>query len=130
MFKKVGRNIINGIGFGSFAYLMVLLFKIQTTIPTTRNILSILIMSVGIGLISLIFENETLVFLAQLALHLIGTLILVVVMMFYNSWVLGSSFWIIFILLYVVFWTISGIQRYMQVEKMNTAISRRRKNMK
>ena len=127
MVKKFFRNVMSGIGFGSFAYMIILLFKIQTTIPTTKNILSILLMSVGIGIISLVFENETPIFLIQLIIHFTGTLTLVIIMMRYNSWVIEPIFWGIFISLYIVFWIISGIQRYMQVEKMNSAINRRRK---
>lgn len=130
MLKKACRNSISGLGFGSFAYLMILLFKIQPTLPTTKNILSILLMSIGIGLISLIFENETLPFLAQLLIHLIGTLSLVIAMMVYNSWVLEATFWMIFITLYLAFWFISGLQQYMQVGKINDAIDRRRRSMK
>ena len=129
MFKKIARNVISGIGFGSFAYILVLLFKVQTTIPTTANILSMLVMSVGIGLISLIFENDTLPWLAELGIHFVGTFLLVTSMMRFNHWPLVPSFWVIFITLYVVYWGIIRVQRYLQIDRINTAIAKRRQKM-
>lgn len=130
MIKKLVRNSFNGVAYGSFAYLLVLLFKIQTTIPTTGNIISVLVMSVGIGWVSLIFEFEQFPFLIEILLHFLGTLTLVITMMYFNSWNLSGKFWISFVLLYVIFWIIIRIRRYLQIEKVNLAIQNRRLNKK
>lgn len=130
MLKKLARNSFTGIGYGSFAYLLILLFKVQPTIPTTTNILSILIMSMGIGWISLIFEVEQFPLLAEVLFHFLGTLALVVAMMFFNQWRLSGGFWLIFISIYVICWILIRIKNFLQVEKVNLAIQKRRLSKK
>ncbi|WKF84046.1 DUF3021 domain-containing protein [Lacticaseibacillus pantheris] len=130
MVKKIARNTITGIGFGSFAYVLVLLFKVQTTMPTTANIISILVMSAGIGWISLVFESDALTWLAELGIHFVGTLLLVTIMMGFNGWLLAPSFWIVFVVLYVAFWIIIRVQHAVQVQRINAAIVQRRQKLK
>lgn len=130
MVKKIARNTITGIGFGSFAYVLVLLFKVQTTMPTTANIISILVMSAGIGWISLVFESDALPWLAELGIHFAGTLLLVTIMMGFNGWLLAPSFWIVFVVLYVAFWIIIRVQHAVQVQRINAAIVQRRQKLK
>lgn len=130
MVKKIARNTITGIGFGSFAYVLVLLFKVQTTMPTTANIISILVMSAGIGWISLVFESDVLPWLAELGIHFVGTLLLVTIMMGFNGWLLAPSFWIVFVVLYVAFWIIIRVQHAVQVQRINAAIVQRRQKLK
>ena len=126
MGKKMLRHAIIGIGFGSFSYLLVLLFKVQTTMPTTSNIISILVMSVGIGWLSLLFDGDRLPWLAAVGLHWVGTFLLVVVMMSFNHWLRHPSFWVVFVALYIICWVVVRVQHYLQVERINTAIAKRR----
>ncbi|WP_203650028.1 DUF3021 domain-containing protein [Secundilactobacillus yichangensis] len=125
MLKKIVRNTITGIGFGSFAYILVLLFKIQTTMPTTTNIISVLVMSAGIGWISLVFDSDALPWIAELGIHFVGTFLLVAIMMRLNHWPLVPLFWIVFVALYIVIWVIIRIQQAIQVDRINTAIAKR-----
>jgi len=126
MLKKIARNAMNGIGFGSFSYILILLFKVQPIMPTTANIISVLVMSVGIGMVSLIFESDSLPWLAEFGIHFVGTFLLVAGMMAFNHWPIVPSFWVIFVALYVICWIIIRVRRYLQVERINTAIARRR----
>ncbi|MFC6180697.1 DUF3021 domain-containing protein [Lactiplantibacillus daowaiensis] len=124
--KKVLQYAISGIGYGSFAYLIVLLFNIQLTRPTAANILSILLMSAGIGLLALIFEGDWLPELALVGIHLLGSLGLVMAMIWYNDWTFGPLFWLVFIALYIVIWALVRLNRYLQVEKINQKLKQRR----
>ncbi|MFC6202829.1 DUF3021 domain-containing protein [Lactiplantibacillus nangangensis] len=126
MLKKIARNAMSGIGFGSFSYILILLFKVQPIMPTTANIISVLVMSVGIGMVSLIFESDSLPWLAEFGIHFVGTFLLVAGMMVFNHWPIVPSFWVIFVALYVICWIIIRVRRYLQVERINTAIARRR----
>lgn len=127
MLKKIARNAINGIGYGSFAYILILLFKVQPIMPTAANIISVLVMSVGIGMMSLIFESDSLPWLTELGIHFAGTFLLAAGMMIFNDWPIVPSFWVTFVGLYVIYWIIIRVQRYLQVERINAAIGRRRK---
>ncbi|BDZ30291.1 DUF3021 domain-containing protein [Lactiplantibacillus sp. WILCCON 0030] len=126
MLKKIVHNAMSGIGFGSFAYMLIMLFKVQPIMPTTANILSILVMSVGIGMVSLIFQSDALPWLTELGIHFVGTFFLVAAMMGFNHWPIVPSFWVTFVALYVICWIIIRVQRYLQVERINSAIAKRR----
>lgn len=129
MLKESLHNTITGIGFGSFAYLLVLLFKVQATMPTTANILSVLAMSVGIGLVALIFDTDVLPWGVEVAIHFVATLLLVIATMIYNGWLLMPSFWLVFVLIYAFYWAVVRVQQYLRIEKINAAIARRREHL-
>jgi len=123
--KTAIRYSINGVSYGSFAYLMVLLFKIQVTPPTAMNIISIWVMSVAIGLLSLVFQSERLSTLTCLVIHFVGSMGLVMGMLWANGWPLAPVFWLVFVLLYLFNWAVIRLNQYLQVEKVNQLLLKR-----
>jgi len=113
------------VSYGSFAYLMVLLFKIQVTPPTAMNIISIWVMSVAIGLLSLVFQSERLSTLTCLVIHFVGSMGLVMGMLWANGWPLAPVFWLVFVLLYLFNWAVIRLNQYLQVEKVNQLLLKR-----
>lgn len=130
--KRLLRYAIIGIGYGSFSYLLILMLHIQDVPPTSVNIFSILLMSAGIGILSILFDIENLNFLTALGIHFFATLALVITMMLFNGWidsVINSvGFWLIFLTIYIAVWALYRIQLYLNVEKMNRVLAQHRKN--
>ena len=119
--KKILQYACIGIGYGSFFYLMILLYR-QGITPTRESILATLFMSALIGISAILFDIEKLNFLSALSLA-IG-------IMFYNEWaddiMHDIEFWLIFIIIYVSVWAISCISNSLRVGKINRALSKKR----
>ena len=128
--KKVFSAMLSGLRTGSLAYLFVLLFNIQKSPVTKWNIISVLIMSACIGLVSLIFKSDRFSFLKLLMIHFLLTLGLVATMMISNDWgniLLLPSFWIDFLLIYIIIWGSVRLDVYLKTQKINQALSKRHK---
>ncbi len=126
--KKVIQYAGIGIGYGSFSYLMILVYR-QGITPTRESILSTLLMSALIGISAILFDIEKLNFLSALVIHLICTLSLVIATMFYNGWaediMHDTEFWMIFIIIYIAVWAASYISNSLKVDKINRALSKK-----
>ncbi|GEQ37485.1 hypothetical protein TH5N_06110 [Tetragenococcus halophilus] len=127
--KKILQYACIGIGYGSFFYLMILLYR-QGIAPTRESILATLFMSALIGISAILFDIEKLNFLSALIIHFICTLSLAIGIMFYNEWaddiMHDIEFWLIFIIIYVSVWAISCISNSLRVGKINRALSKKR----
>ncbi|GMG61631.1 hypothetical protein TEHAB4_13780 [Tetragenococcus halophilus] len=127
--KKILQYACIGIGYGSFFYLMILLYR-QGITPTRESILATLFMSALIGISAILFDIEKLNFLSALIIHFICTLSLAIGIMFYNEWaddiMHDIEFWLIFIIIYVSVWAISYISNSLRVGKINRALSKKR----
>ncbi|AYW49060.1 DUF3021 domain-containing protein [Tetragenococcus halophilus] len=127
--KKILQYACIGIGYGSFFYLMILLYR-QGITPTRESILATLFMSALIGISAILFDIEKLNFLSALIIHFICTLSLAIGIMFYNEWaddiMHDIEFWLIFIIIYVSVWAISCISNSLRVGKINRALSKKR----
>ncbi len=130
--NKVIRYALQGMGYGGVAYLLLMASHLEPMASTTKSILSILLMSAAIGIVSLIFESDWLSFSVALGLHLCGTLVLVIAMLFYNGWqfvlMTRGTFWIVFFLVYVGIWAAVSLDQHLRVTKINRAITERNKN--
>lgn len=116
-------------GFGSFVYLMVITFRLQTRLPSIQNTASILLMSILIGLLSLIFQSERLPFALELSIHFILTLAIVALTVSYNGWskfILRSPlFWVIFLLVYLVIWLVVYLNLFLNVQEINGQLKKK-----
>ena len=122
--KKIATSMLEGLRTGSLAYLLVLAFRIQESPVTTSNILSILI-----GLFSLLFEIERFSYLVQWTIHFFLTLMVVSVMMVYNGWAFNlarTEFWLDFIVIYILIWLFVRLDIYLKTKKINEALLKRR----
>lgn len=126
--KKIIQYAGIGVGYGSFSYLMILLYNPEI-IPTRNNITSFLLMSAVIGISAILFDIEKLNFLLALGIHFFTTLSIVIVTMIYNGWLDDvmhtTEFWLIFIIIYVAVWLISCISNALKVDKINRALSKK-----
>ncbi|WEV36500.1 DUF3021 family protein [Lactobacillus sp. ESL0677] len=130
--KKTFANIITegiiGIGFGSFSYLVFLLFKWQTTLPTAQNIISIWLMSFLIGALTEIFDFYGMSILTLLV-HFCSTVILVLAMTAYNGWLATLSHsplaWTSVIGLYLFIWLTLFTYQHLSVKRINQKLAQR-----
>lgn len=133
LLAKLITNSIIGIGFGSFSYLIFLLFKLQSTFPSTKNILSIWIMSALIGCLSELFDYFGLSLLT-LILHLGGTITLVLAMTTFNGWfnnfITSPLYWSAFLGIYLLVWLVLFTIQHLTVKKINQKLIQRNSPLK
>ncbi|MGQ4558975.1 DUF3021 domain-containing protein [Levilactobacillus hammesii] len=129
--NKVIDYALRGMGYGGVAYLVLMASHLEPLQTTSRNILSILLMSAVIGVLSLIFDSDRVSFLVALGGHFCGTLLAVVAMLFFNGWqvvlITHSSFWIIFLAVYAGVWAAVMLDQHLRVTKINRALRQRKK---
>lgn len=123
--KKMSSYLLSGVGFGSFSYLLVLLLHVQTEFPTSKNILSIFMVSALVGVWSMIFKKENWNFLGQLLMHFVGTFALMVALMLMNGWPLTPLFGVLFLGIYGLVWGVVIFQQHMIASKMNTLLEKK-----
>lgn len=126
--KKFFRYALLGVLIGSLTFLVVLLFTGPTTV-TPKEIISVLLMSAGIGLVSSIFEIEWNMLL-EVVIHFILTFGLVALTSGYNNW--PSEFSIntlfsfgIFVLIYVAIWVGLYVVQLVDMKRLNQKIKLR-----
>ena len=97
-------NFINyfftGMGFGAIAYLIILTFAFPGVPTSPLGVISVFIISGLIGILSMIFAMDIPLAMA-FSVHLLGTLLLVLIMIWINNWPI--NFWLIgvFVLVYI-----------------------------
>ncbi|BDR58026.1 DUF3021 domain-containing protein [Xylocopilactobacillus apicola] len=129
---KILRYLLIGTGFGSVSYLLIITFRIQPDLPTVKNTLSILVMSMLIGLVSLIFEVDRISFLLELLVHFCATLTLVIAMVIFNGW--GDyifprpGFWLLFLGIYGAVWFVISLNLRINAQEMNEQLRKKRSN--
>lgn len=127
LLDKIIKYMLIGIGFGSTSYLLTLTFGFQQNLPTLKNTMSILVMSMLIGIVSMIYDVEKIPFLLALVMHFIATLFLVIVTMLFNGWsVTEPVFWLIFIGIYVAIWLIIALTIRINAREMNEQLRKKR----
>lgn len=122
-----------GVTIGSTLYLLVIAAGLQLTPPTAKNILSIMFMSGLIGLLSQIFDIDSLPYLTALVLHFLCTFMLVSMMMAYNGWLFNEwqlpKFWFGYFLEYLIIyglaWGIIELMISTKVKRINQALKKR-----
>lgn len=132
--RKIIRYAVIGTLIGSLTYLVILLFMGTSTIVTQKSIISILIMSAGIGIVSMIFEYDQLNMILEMVIHFVVTLGLVVLMCGYNGWlpelsVQGLLSFLGFVVIYVAIWGGLYLVQLADMKRVNHQI-KVRKNKK
>lgn len=130
--KKYLSAAATGIGYGSFVYLLILSLNHSVQAPNQLNIFSILLMSAGIGIVSLVFDWEDAPYWLLLLLHFLGTFSLVVLMTVLNHWfffVIAHFvyFFSSFVCIYLFVWIIIRINQAIEVTKINRKLKKRKK---
>ncbi|MBS9337353.1 DUF3021 domain-containing protein [Fructobacillus parabroussonetiae] len=133
--KKVFQHVIRGIGFGSATYLIILASTMTSELTISiSSIWAILLMSAGIGLLSIIFESDRFSFLTLFVSHLFGTAFLV--------WLAGTwtncfdmkmdnpMIWLNFLIAYAIIWGIIRFNQQKKISKINQALSKRHQQEK
>jgi len=128
MIRETIKSVLIGLLIGALTYLLILL-SMGTTVVTSSNIISVLLMSAGIGLISVIFEFDW-NYLWELLIHFLGTFLLVVLMCSYNGWLptlythMFTSF-LLFLVIYVLVWVALYVMQWIDVQRINKRIKYR-----
>ena len=128
MLKKIFRYAMIGVLIGSLTYLVILSFM-GSSVVTARNIISVLLMSAGIGLVSSIFEIEWNMLL-EIIIHFFLTLGLVTMMCDYNNWLPKLSInmifsFLMFVLIYVAIWLGLYVGQLADMKRLNKKIKLR-----
>ncbi|MGE7987490.1 DUF3021 domain-containing protein [Lysinibacillus fusiformis] len=87
------------------------------------------ILGIAIGLLSIIFEIETIPFMAQLLLHLIAVTICVLIAGYFGDWFTHSSVKYVLLseaVIYIIVWCILYILQLNDIEKINREIRKRK----
>ncbi|GEO59558.1 DUF3021 domain-containing protein [Companilactobacillus bobalius] len=130
MIRKLFRYGLIGILIGSLTYLAILIMQGTTTV-TPQNIISIWIMSLFIGWISMIFEYD-LNILLEIVIHFVVTLALVIAMTSYNGWlsVLSKHSWnnlFTFVIIYLFIWLGIYLNQMVAAKKLTKLVKIRNK---
>lgn len=87
------------------------------------------ILGIAIGLISGIFEIESIPFMAQLLLHLIAVTICVLIAGYFGGWFMHSGVKYVLLseaVIYIIVWCILYILQLKDIEKINREIRKRK----
>ncbi|MFC6177287.1 DUF3021 family protein [Companilactobacillus huachuanensis] len=128
---KVVKYFAVGVLLGSFSFMLILLFS-GSMMVEPKSVLSLLFFSGLIGLVSMIFETEWFAFPIRLLLHLIITIIIVGMMMYFAGWggLVKSghilSFILTFVLIYIAVWVMLYLADVTNTKKINSVIRKRK----
>lgn len=126
LFSKCLDYFVTGMGFGAICYLCILTFSYPGVAPTIKGVSSVLLLSGLIGLLSMIFRTE-LPLLSAIIIHIIGTFILFLIMVLVNNWIMDWASIIVFILAYVIIWSVIILEQRKAINKINKKIIQRNK---
>ncbi|HIY92237.1 DUF3021 domain-containing protein [Companilactobacillus sp. HBUAS56275] len=130
MLRKLFRHGLIGILIGSLTYLAILVIQGTTTV-TPQNIISIWLMSLFIGWISMIFEYDW-NFWLEIAIHFVVTLTLVISMTAYNGWLdnLSKHSWVNlfrFVIIYLFIWLGIYLNQMIDAKRLTRLVKMRNK---
>lgn len=130
MIKKTFRYALIGLLIGSLTFLVFLVLS-GDALVTPKEIISVWLMSIGIGLVSAIFEIEWNM-LVEVIIHFMVTIGLVMLMCAYNGWLPSLlNHWLIslaiFVLIYAAIWLGMYLSQLTEMRRLNQQIRRRNK---
>lgn len=127
---KILRYAIRGVSYGAVAYLLLIAFHVAPDTVSPKVVVSLFLASGAIGVLSLIFDSdhEEVAWPLAFGIHLVGTAVLILLLMVYNSWSIGPAFWIEFVLIYVVVWVVVMLDQHLRVSQINQALKQRAKH--
>ncbi|MDN6542450.1 MAG: DUF3021 domain-containing protein [Lentilactobacillus parabuchneri] len=130
--KRIGKLFISGVEIGSVIYLLVLAAKVQSTAPTAKNILSIMIMAGFIGVFSGIFSLDD--YRLELPIHFVVVFFMVVGMMAFNGWMewQNLTYWlelfVEFVVLYALAYLMVFLSGNLKITLINKTLKERQKS--
>lgn len=126
MIKEILRHVIHGFGYGSFIYMICIIFFSEQTHVDATNTLTVLVMSGLIGILSMIFDVERFSYLVALILHFIGTLMITLgaasLTLGLHEVLYAATFWFSFLTIYIAVWIFIKINLRLKVERVNESI--------
>ncbi|VDG19629.1 DUF3021 domain-containing protein [Lactiplantibacillus mudanjiangensis] len=135
--NKVLRYAMQGAGYGSVAYLLLLASHLENWPHSSGRIVSVLLMSAAIGILTLVFDSDRLSFLAALGIHFVGTFVLVIGMLSYQgvptNWPAAGAIWSFgwsYIVIYVGIYAVVRFNQHLRVTKINQALLKRNQSQK
>lgn len=130
--KRIGKLFISGVEIGSAIYLLVLAAKVQSTAPTAKNILSIMIMAGFIGVFSGLFSLDD--YRLELPIHFVVVFFMVVGMMAFNGWMewQNLTYWlelfVEFVVLYALAYLMVFLSGNLKITLINKTLKERQKS--
>ncbi|HAT54795.1 MAG TPA: hypothetical protein DCW31_06080 [Lactobacillus sp.] len=129
--KLIFQHLSYGLGIGSTIYLIYgLLPHADDPRYTPFEIASVLIVSMLIGLLSLIFQTDRISWTLQLVIHAVCTFVLVAAMGLINHWftlqtMFQNALWS-FLLVYVLVWVFLALDQLVTLRQINRRLKERR----
>ncbi|KRK85859.1 hypothetical protein FC99_GL002348 [Levilactobacillus koreensis JCM 16448] len=116
--------------YGAVAYLLLIAFHVTSDTVSPKIVVSLFLASGAIGVLSLIFDSdhEEVAWPLAFTIHLVGTAAVILLLMVYNNWSVGLSFWIDFVLVYIVIWVTVMLNQRLRVSQINQALKQRAKH--
>lgn len=131
MFKKIIRHAVIGLLIGSLTFLFLILITGKSVYVTPIKVFNVLLLSLLIGILSMIFDSERFNFTLALGIHYIGVLLLVVLMNVFNDWGGVVHTWnliLVTTMIYIVIWLCLHWMSVINVRKINERILKNRRD--
>ena len=127
---KLLNRLSIGLGIGSFVYLLTLYYNHQINTVTRRDIISVFIISIFAGVMTILFDIEKLNYLMALILHFISINIVVFIISKLNGWI-TKDFTIFYFfnafIIYLLSWSITIIRNRISIKELNKILSNNKK---
>lgn len=127
--RKMIIYYLIGVGFGGLIYI-VSLWSVSASQQTVGQITNVVLLSGLIGLISMIFESDSLPFTVQLVIHFVLVYAVILLM----NWLGGNDVlwnWLFFgnfILTYLVVWAVVYYTFYRRVSNINRKLAEKKRS--
>lgn len=119
------KYFITGAGYGSITYLSILGFLMGGGMVSTREVITVFLISGLIGLITLVFKTD-IPLMPAFCIHLVSTFILFLLMMWLNSWSVDYLTVGIFLIVYIVIWFICLLEQNRTLWRINAQLKKKR----
>lgn len=123
---KLLNRLSIGLGIGSFVYLLTLYYNHQINTVTRRDIISVFIISIFAGVMTILFDIEKLNYLMALILHFISINIVVFVIAKLSGWI-TKDFTIFYFfnafIIYLLSWSITIIRNRLSAKELNKILN-------
>lgn len=129
MLKKLIRHAVGGLLIGALTYLVLIVIAGKSIYVMPLMVVNVLLLSLLIGILSMIFDIERLNFTSALSIHYFGVLLLVSLMDILNYWsryfdlhigelIIGTT------LVYIVIWLGLHLMSVINIRQINERIKK------
>lgn len=119
---NISNRIIFGLGLGSFIYLLTQL------VEKPKAIITVIIISVFSGILTIVFDTEKLCFLKALVIHYVSINTLVITLSYFNGWIRDTSSLIGVLTytscLYFISWCVVIIKNRIKAKELNSLLKK------